>query len=404
MTSEARAAAWNWDQGRLAYFQFDALRKIAKFVTVRDFMRADKQSLFSETGLSFQAPSTHSPWRNYSRVLKLCLLVSVVNGRAEATPVARILSQPGVVTCDEYLHFLVCASSSPSPALQGWLYNATFRYPLLFSLKYLLTKAAIEVDPRASLNEIMGAYRISGFTGDEDDNGFIAVLRSKENYESASRSAPGNLRRQAAESLRVIAQISYLHIRDSVMNVSLDQADAREIFADLAPVGGSRARNREAEIRRLAELFGDGSTSIVFDYPHTIISDVVESGFQEGNKVKKTHITIERNASLRSEFFRMRPTAICDVCALDTAKTYPWTKRVLDLHHLLALSSGTRVEAHGTTFDDLVPVCPNCHRAVHRFYDQWLDQNDRNDFLNSQESRSAYEDMKAQFPGFVSHA
>ena len=78
------------------------------------------------------------------------------------------------------------------------------------------------------------------------------------------------------------------------MNVSLDQADAQEIFADLAPVGGSREHNREAEIRRLAKLFEDGSTSIVFDYPHTIISDVVESGFREGDKVKKTHITIER--------------------------------------------------------------------------------------------------------------
>ena len=395
---------WNWDQGRLEYFQFDALQNIARFVCAHDFMGASRQSLHSATGLNFQAPPTHSPWRNYSRVLKLCLLVSRINGRAEATPVARILSQPGVVTCDEYLHFLVCATTSPSPALNGWSYNAVFRYPLLFSLKYLLTKAASADDPRASLDEIIGAYRVSDFTGDEDDNGFIDVLRSTKSYEGVGKSAPQNLRRQAAESLRVIAQISYLHIRGSVIAVSLDQADAQEIFADLAPVGGSREHNREAEIRRLADLFEDGSTSIVFDYPHTIISDAVESGFREGNKVKKTHITIERNAGLRREFFKMRPTAICDVCAINTARTYPWTERVLDLHHLLPLSSGTRVEVQGTTFDDLVPVCPNCHRAVHRFYDQWLDRNGRRDFMNSQESRSVYENMKTQFPGLVSHA
>ena len=337
-------------------------------------------------------------------MLKLCLLVSKVNGHAEATSAARILSQPGVVTCDEYLHFLACATTSPSPALQGWNYNSTFRYPLLFSLKYLLTKAASTHDPWASLDEIIGAYGTSGFTGDEDDNGFINVLRSKTNYEKAGKNAPKDLRRQAAESLRVIAQISYLHIRGSVMNVSLDQADAQEIFADLAPVGGSREHNREAEIRRLAKLFEDGSTSIVFDYPHTIISDVVESGFREGDKVKKTHITIERNSSLRREFFRMRPTAICDVCAIDTAQTYPWTERVLDLHHLLPLSSGTRVEAQGTTFDDLVPICPNCHRAVHRFYDHWLDRTGQRDFMDTQEARSVYEGMKTQFPGFISHA
>ena len=232
----------------------------------------------------------------------------------------------------------------------------------------------------------------------------LTASGQKKNYERAGKRAPNNLRRQAAESLRVIAQISYLHIRGSVMNVSLDQADAQEIFADLAPVGGSREHNGEAEIRRLAELFEDGSTSIVFDYPHTIISDAVESGFREGNKVKKTHITIERNASLRREFFKMRPTAVCDVCAIDTAKTYPWTKRMLDLHHLLPLSSGTRVEVQGTTFDDLVPVCPNCHRAVHRFYDKWLDRNRRLDFMDGQEARSVYEDVKTQFPGFISHA
>ena len=255
--------AWNWDQGRLAYFQFDALREIARLAITNDFTTATRERLLEETGLSFQAPPTHSPWRNYSRVLKLCLLVNLVNGRAEATPVAHVLSQPGLVTCDEYLHFLVCASTSPSPALQGWSHNAAFRYPLLFSLKYLLTKSAIDEDPSASIDEIIGAYEISGLTGDEDDNAFIAVVRSEENYERAGRRVPADSRRQAAESLRVIAQISYLHIRRREIQVSLDQRDAQAIFEDLAPVGGPRQHNREAEIRRLADLFEDGSTSIV---------------------------------------------------------------------------------------------------------------------------------------------
>lgn len=392
---------WHWDQGHLEYFQFDALRQIASFVEAHDFKAADRASLLGATGLRFPAPQTHSPWRNYSRTLKLSLLVSEVGNLAQPTPVAHILSQPGLVTCDEYLHFLVRASTEPSPALEDWRRDAQFRYPLLFALKYLLTKAAIARDTSASLDEIIGAYSRSGFDGSEDANQFIPAIRSAATYERAGRSSPENLRRQARESLKVIAQISYLHVRGSRIIVTLNPVDAREIFEDLEPTTGPRARDREAEIRRLAELFKGGSTNISFDYPNTVIDEVVESGFREGSKVKKTHVTIERNASLRKDFFAARPTAICDVCTLDTAKTYPWTKRVLDLHHLLPLSSGTRVEARGTTFDDLVAVCPSCHRAVHRFYDRWLDRHRRKDFSNSEESHAAYQALKSEFIGLI---
>jgi hypothetical protein len=393
---------WHFDQGRLDYFQFDALRQISAFVVANDFKVADRTTLEAATGLPFRVPATHTPWRNYSRVLKLSLLVSVVNGTAQPTPVANILSQAGLVTCDEYLHFLACAFTEPSPALRNWRPNAQFRYPLLFSLKYLLTKVAINQSPISSLDEIMGAYRVTGYDGSENDEDFISIIRSDVSaYENAGETAPDELQRQARESLLFISQISYLHFSGSQIIVSLNQADAHAIFQDLSPVGGVRAPDREAEIRRLADLFRDGSTSISFDYPHTIVEEVVESGFREGNKVKRTHITIERNTRLRKEFFAARPTATCDVCQLDTARTYPWAERIIDLHHLLPLSSGTRVEAEGTTFNDLVPVCPNCHRAIHRFYDIWLDRNNKVDFKDTGEARSVYQEMKTQFSGLI---
>jgi hypothetical protein len=333
--------------------------------------------------------------------LKICLLVSEVNGLAQPTPVADVLSQAGLVTCDKYLHFLVSAFTEPSPALEGWKTTAEFRYSLLFSLKYLLTKVAIGQDSITSLDEIIGAYRISGFDGTEDDEQFISIMRNDSSYKDSGRSVASRLRRQALESLKVISQISYLHIKSGEIIVTLNREDAHNIFKDLFEISGPRANDREAEIRRLAALFRDGSTNITFDYPNTIVEEVVESGFREGSKVKKTHITIERNNRLRKEFFLVRPTAICDVCTLDTAKTYPWTERIVDLHHLLPLSSGTRVEATGTTFDDLVPVCPNCHRAIHRFYDVWLDGNNKKDFKDTREARAVYQEMKNQFSGLI---
>lgn len=197
--------------------------------------------------------------------------------------------------------------------------------------------------------------------------------------------------------------------------MSLHQTDASELFHDLQPIIGPRESRREAEIRRLALLFPDGSTDISLNYTNTSIDEVVESGFTEGNKVKKTHVVIERNSGLRNQFFSTRPSPTCDFCTLRTAESYPWTERVLDIHHLLPLCSGIRVEAKkvtgkrggsekgSTTFEDLVAVCPTCHRAIHRYYDAWLGHENRADFENRDESRKVYSEAKSNFPG-LKHA
>jgi hypothetical protein len=389
---------WHWDQGRLPYFQFDILRRLSVYVMSHDFKAATRQELLDEVGLPF-APDDYRPWRNYSRVLKLCLLVSEDAGMARPTPVAQLLSSPGLVTCDEYLHFMARAFTEPSPALKEWVPNAASRYPLLFSLKYVLAKRAASHDPVSTLDEIIGAYRQTGFSGDETDSAFIRVIGTDEKYGLAGKTAPD--RRQARESLKVISQISYLHLEGSNVIASLDAADAQSVFSDLHPISGPKAADRESELRRLADLFRDGANEDFYDYPNTVESDVVQSGFIEGSKVKRTHITIERNQGLRQAFFAVCNTALCDVCLLDTAATYPWTERVLDLHHLLPLCSGTRVKESGTTFDDLVPVCPSCHRAVHRFYDRWLRQERLRDFPNEQQARAVYQELKQQFHGAV---
>lgn len=392
---------WHWDQGHLAYFQFDDLKRIAMFVTNHNFKATTKAVVSASVGLPFAAPATHSPWRNYSRALKLCLLVSEVGGLAVPTPVAAILSKPGAVTCDEFLYFLVTAFSDPSPALKNWNPKYKFRYPLLFALKYLLTKVAINLEPFASFDELIGAYVKTGFVGDEDASRFIAAVAARKTYDAIGKAVSSDPRRQARESLQVMSQISFLQVRKGRIEVALAAEDAHSIFEDLAPIIGPRAADREGEIRRLADLFKDGSTSDVFDYPNTIVSNLEASGFSEGSKVKRTHLVIERNASLRRDFFATFSSPSCDVCTLNTKKTYPWADRVLDIHHLLPLSSGTRVEKEETTFKDLVAVCPTCHRAVHRFYDQWLKDKKQLDFVSRDEASMVYKTLKMSFPGII---
>lgn len=174
-----------------------------------------------------------------------------------------------------------------------------------------------------------------------------------------------------------------------------------KIFEDLSPLSENPIADRDKELCRRAELFRDGSTYNDFDYASTRVNETVESGFLEGGRVKKTHIAIERNSGIRKEYFRANPYVTCDVCSLDTKATYPWTELIIDLHHLLPLASGTRVEIRGTTLADLIPVCPTCHRATHRFYDYWLTNKNRNDFADGDEAKAVYTQMKNKFRGLV---
>ncbi|MCK5679611.1 HNH endonuclease [bacterium] len=391
---------WKWDQGRMQYFQYDILRVMADFIVHYDFKNSDPDFIRKTTQLPFSAPATHSPWRNYSRIFKLCLLVSESNGVAVPTDVAKILSQPGVVTCDEYIHFLIEATTDPSPALSGWEKmndSVSIRSPLCFSLKYILAKIAGLNEYITPINEIIGAYIHSGFCGDESDMDFLGLMKNRHQYSDLTRSGDP---RQSRESIKFISQISYLYNDGGNIVASLSQEDAHDIFHSINPISGVRSPNGNKEIQRLANFFRDGTEHDFFEYKGTIISDVLESGFNEGSKVKKTHIVIERNAKLRGLYFKKFPSPVCNTCEMDTSKKYPWVNRVLDLHHILPLSSGTRVDSRtGTMLEDLSPICPTCHRAIHRYYDDYLKSNNKKDFDNKDEAQEIYFQAKDNITG-----
>lgn len=327
--------------------------------------------------------------------------MSEVEGHPTPTAVAGLLASPGAVTCDEYWDYLVRATTHPSPAFSEWSPDAVIRFPLLFSLKYILTKIIVDAEATSTIREIVGAYALTGFTGDEDQTAFIGILGKRPEYEQAFLELPDDRQRQARESLQALAQMSFLDVRQGRIHASINSGDADTIFDSLSPVGGPRAADRDKEVRRLASLFGDGTVADYFDYPSTTIDSVVESGFAEGGKVERSHFVIERNANLRKEFFKAKPTTACDVCVMDTLKSYPWTVGVLDVHHLLPLSAGTRVEGGNTTFEDLVAVCPTCHRAVHKFYSRWLKDHGQKDFSGADEAKGVYQNIKLQFPGYT---
>ena len=302
---------WSWDQGRMQYFQFDNLRRMADFIVKQDFKRCPREVICHHTGLEF-LPVTYSPWRNYSRIYKLCLLVREdEDGNAKPTKIAHILAQLGTITCDEYMHFLVKTTSSPTPALSAWKNLSAkqeLRYPLCFSLKYLLAKTAQFDMDTTSIDELIGAYCQTGFSGRETATEFCNIIQNWASYPDAI-SNRNSAYRQARESLKFITQISYLHSAGGNITVSLAREDAIEIFHTLDPISGDPySEDGNAEIQRLASLFETDNEYAPpeLEYKNTISSDVQESGFAEGSKVKKTHIVIERNSKLRHLFFQQK--------------------------------------------------------------------------------------------------
>ncbi len=375
---------WRFDQGRMAFFQFDEIRKIAKYAVSNDLKTTTRKPLVDATGLPFYpADEKYPPWRNYSRVFKTALIVAEIDGVAKPTKLAELLSLDGTVTSDEYFHFLAQAFTDPAPSFQEWDPENEPRFPLLFTLKFALARAVLG-EPVIPYKEIIAAYKSSLFNGDEDQYEYVEIAKK-------TWSLGAGEHRQASESIQVISQISYLSATSTELTVSLDNEDIQDLFESLSGVRGDRCSNKDAEIIRITDLFESSISALELDYPKTALDQTAEAGFTEGTRVERTHVTLERNAAVRGAFFAANPTSHCHFCKRDTASEYPWADRILDIHHVLPLCSGTRSTIGGTVLTDLVAVCPTCHRAIHRFYAKWLKDAARKDFVDAAEAREVYE-------------
>ena len=71
----------------------------------------------------------------------------------------------------------------------------------------------------------------------------------------------------------------------------------------------------------------------------------------------------ERNPRNRLLCIRLRGEA-CHICGLDPRTMYGDAGAIIEVHHLQPLSLTEEPRAYDPQ-SDLIPLCPNCHRAVH---------------------------------------
>jgi len=55
---------------------------------------------------------------------------------------------------------------------------------------------------------------------------------------------------------------------------------------------------------------------------------------------------------------------------------------------------GYSITGEGTSLEDIVGLCPNCHRSVHVYYKRWFERSSINDFLSKDEAREVYQSAK----------
>ena len=86
---------------------------------------------------------------------------------------------------------------------------------------------------------------------------------------------------------------------------------------------------------------------------------------EEGRATLRAHLERERSVKLVRIFKSSIPDFACVVCGFNFEKAYGnLGRKFIEAHHTKPVSE--MVPGEVTRLEDLVPLCSNCHRMVHR--------------------------------------
>ena len=382
---------WRFDQGRLDYFQFDEIKRIARALeeingipkpTVDDDILRQVLSNFSPRPF---APANYTVWRNYKRVFGCLLLATEMAGRIVCTDLCKTLANnPDEIDIDDYMGHLATHFYYPSPVFDGYNCSDPQVFPAIAIIKFLLSEFLVKGKSSITVDEIGSLLIANSLTGLEPLNVYSS-LKPKDFQADL---------RQTRELIRFISQFSFLKWNNPRLYLEVtDKEEVLQIEKLLMPQVNPRQLDAAAEILNLGSGFHGTAMS---DLTISQIN-VIDSEFTEGSKTRVTHLRTERSAKLKEFYFLNTSNPhICDMCALDTEKRYPWADRIIELHHLLPLGSPVRVDTGKTSIKDIVGVCPSCHRATHKYYGKWLKSSGLKDFQNYDEARYVYTKAKQE--------
>lgn len=390
---------WRWDQGRLDYFRYESLVRIAR--VLRDFEHVDlrekgadplRAELEARTGLPF-APEHYRVWRNYGRVFACALLATQIDGKLAVTDICRNLvgEGDGILAADEYLSLFARRFAYPFPAFSEYNVDEKQVFPLCAVVKWLLARHAVNAEASVGLDDVFAFVVGNGCTGAEGVEHYISL-------NTTDRRAVGDERRQVRELLIFFSQMNLFKWFGNTLYLDLapEDEESHKLLLDLAtPDVAPPEASPQAQLLKLGAV---GEADMV-KTPVPVRETPADLVFTEGRKVRGSHLRTERSPHLRRAFFESRrPPVLCDMCTVDLSLRYPWTgdskATMLELHHILPLSSAIAIDMKGTSLADVEPVCPNCHKGVHLYYGKYFKQTTQADFASRAEARNVYAQAK----------
>jgi hypothetical protein len=382
---------WRWDQGRLKYFQASTIRKSAKVLAQFDGQLIQKPAadilrkpLQNATELMYPpAKNPHYPiWRNFGRVIEQQLLATRIAKRLVVTDLCKNLADDANSISDEqYMQFLVSRYAIPSPSFQGYDSTLAPKFPFCAVIKLALSRLKSGGNPVTSKDVVQ--YLIGNDATGKERLSFYERLEPSTLKLSAKRE------RQVREMIAILGQIPFLKWENYALSVDASEFTSEleeEIFKYATPDSRLPRKNKEEEVLNLGSL----DKRIIPPVQITVVREE-DWNFVEGSRRRVTHLRIERSSKLRAIYIaRTKNPSFCDMCSMDTFKKYPWSKNLIEVHHLLPLGSLLRVELKSTSLKDVVGICPTCHKATHQFYRRWLSHNGVEDFRSPEEAYSVY--------------
>ncbi len=121
-------------------------------------------------------------------------------------------------------------------------------------------------------------------------------------------------------------------------------------YNDVKTSFGKVYKSRSSEIIRYEEIISEGNQKIT-----------VTKSYERSQKLRNTAI----------EHFSHNGVIVCDCCGFEFKSFYGETfgKSCIEMHHLKPLfqyASMSFVQTIDNALKNLLPVCPNCHRVIHK--------------------------------------
>ena len=379
---------WSWDQGRLLYFQFDVLKSIAsvlvKFdnVDIRTCEALFRKELTNSTGMPF-APDHYTVLRNYKRVFECAFLATVKSGRLLVSDFARELAKEGgsFSNADDYLLSYIGRFRFPFPAFDNYSPETQKVYPFCAIIKLLIALFRSGCEPKISLDDVFSYISGNNCTGFESID-FYERLTPKPCDSNDTE------RRQRREMLIFISQLSVLKVYGGCLWLDVTNETAMDELAEkfLVPIDNVSKADRAEEFLSLTGISGN----IILPTIEVFTSDISDAEFIEVKRKRVEHFRVDRSPLLRKYYMQQNASPVCGMCQIKVSEKYPWTDYMLDIHHLLPLSSSIAITTNGTSLSDIVGLCPSCHRSIHIYYTKWLRRMGQDDFRSRAEAMDVY--------------